>query len=117
MSTIAAVLQQVADAAAATGAQVALDPGQVGGMLSRSGPVLLVGAPDLTTVGLTGRVSLSIPLLLFVQPPANWSNVSRAYDVLELLLPVFPGEWSPSVADIGDLSLPAFTTTIGRKTP
>lgn len=116
MSGVAALLEGIAAEASGAGAQATLSPGQVPVLLSRAGPVLLVGAPKLTTVGLSGRVAAEVPLLLFVPPPANWDNTARALAVLDLLLPVFPGEWSPTVAEVGDLALPAYTSTIGRKT-
>ena len=113
---IAELLQQVAADAEAAGAAVTLSPGQVPVLLSQSGPVLLVGAPSITTIGLTGRVSADVPLLLFVPPPANWQNLRRTLDALEPLTAMFPGVWSTTVAEIGDLALPAFSSTIGRKT-
>ena len=117
MSLITDVLQQVAADADAAGATTTLSPGQVPVLLSKSGPVLLVGAPEVTTVGLTGRLALDVPLLLFVPPPAGWENLSRALDVLARLALLFPGTWTTTVAEIGDLALPAYSSTIGRKTP
>lgn len=121
--SVAELLQEVAADAEAAGAVVTLSPGQVPVLLSQSDeagrarPVLLVGAPTATTVGLSGRASLDVPLLLFVPPPANWPNLQATLDVLVRLLPVFPGTWTTTVAEIGDLALPAYSSTIGRKTP
>lgn len=114
--SVTAALEQVAEDARGAGAVATLSPGQVPVLLSQSGPVLLVGAPEITTVGLSGRFALDIPLLLFLTPPGNWPNLSAGLEVLQRLLLVFPGAWRPTLAKIGDLALPAYASTVGRKT-
>ncbi len=104
---IAEFLEQIAAEAAGLGIAATTGPGRAVPMLAQGAPVLLVDAPTVTTVGLSGAARVQVPLLLIPPPPGDEQGMAATYAALQSLLPVFPGEWAPTRVQIGELVFPA----------